>query len=343
MAEADLLHFRGVSKVFQRSGLGLGGSRTVKALDEVDIRLPARPGILGLVGESGSGKTTLSRIVMGLESATSGVVLYRGTDVTKWQRSRRMDYRREVQMVFQDPYGAYNPFYRVDRVLRLMVRKFQLATSAAAGRALIDESLRAVGLRPEELLGRYPHQLSGGERQRFMLARVYLIRPKLIVADEPVSMLDASLRAMFLNKLRGFVELGMSCLYITHDLNIAYAIADRIVILCNGRVVEEGATERVVKDPLHPYTQELIRSIPTPDPNRRWQEQLDARQVGLHKLREAAAGNECIFAGRCPHVMDHCRRHTPLLAPPEDRTGERRQVACFLHTPAAAASLSTTS
>jgi len=329
-AGSHLLDLRAVSKVFQRSGL-TGGARTVRALDEVSLRLPSTPSVTGLVGESGSGKTTLCRIILGLESASSGDVRYRGAALAEWQRRRALRFRREVQMVFQDPYGAYNPFYRVDRVLRLVVRKFRLASGAAEGRALIDASLRAVGLRPEELLGRYPHQLSGGERQRFMLARVHLIKPKLIVADEPVSMLDASLRAMFLDHLRRFLDLGISCLYITHDLNIAYSIADRIVIMCNGRVVEEGPTERIVRDPLHPYTQELIGSIPTPDPTKRWREQLDAGRIGLHRLREAAAGEECIFAGRCRQVMDHCRRHAPPLAPPPDHPGGNRQVACFLY------------
>ncbi len=132
------------------------------------------------------------------------------------------------------------------------------------------EALEAMGLRPREILGRYPHQLSGGERQRIMLARVYLLRPKLLVADEPVSMLDASLRAMFLDHLKAFRDLGVSCLYITHDLNVGYFIADQILILCLGRMVEWGESDHIVKDPLHPYTQELISSIPNPDPEKRW-------------------------------------------------------------------------
>ncbi len=326
-----LLEFKDVSKVFGRSGFSLRKVRTVKALDGINVGMPDAPQILGLVGESGSGKTTMSRIVLGLEKETSGTVLYRGIPVSEWLRSRRMEYRREVQMIFQDPYGTYNPFYRVDRVLVSIVKKFDLAKSTNEGRDLINQSLNAVGLRPKELLGRYPHQLSGGERQRFMLARIYMIRPKLIVADEPVSMLDASLKAMFLDNLRKFIDMGMSCLYITHDLNIAYFIADRIVILCNGRVAEQGDTESIVKDPLHPYTQELIGSIPTPDPKRRWQEQLTAEKIGLHKLREETAENECVFAGRCPHVMPRCTEETPPFYRLENREDQDREVACFLH------------
>ena len=193
------------------------------------------------------------------------------------------------------------------------------------------DSLNAVGLRHEELLGRYPHQLSGGERQRFMLARIHLLKPKLIVADEPVSMLDASLRAMFLDHLKDFINMGMSCLYITHDLNIAYFIADRIVILCNGNIVEEGDTDSIVKDPLHPYTQELIGSIPTPDPRKRWTEQLSAEKIGLHKLRDGEAGDECVFVNRCPQAMPQCSAKTPHLSAVEDREHQDREVACYLY------------
>ena len=252
MAE-NILELKNVTKVFRKSA-GFFKHGTVKALEDITLTLPEEPLIVALVGESGSGKTTLSRMVMGLEEITSGSITYRGTEVSDLLKNDMLQYRREVQMIFQDPYGTYNPFYRVDRVLWSLVRKFHLADSKEEARKKIIESLNAVGLRPEELLGRYPHQLSGGERQRFMLARIHLLKPKLIVADEPVSMLDASLRAMFLDHLKDFVNMGMSCLYITHDLNIAYFIADRIVILCNGNIVEEGDTDSIIRDPLHPYT-----------------------------------------------------------------------------------------
>jgi peptide/nickel transport system ATP-binding protein len=330
MAE-PLLEFRNVTKIFRRSGLGLIRQRTVKALEDIELDMPAEPQILALVGESGSGKTTLSRLVLGLEDQTSGQIRFQGTEVSQWLKKDRKEYRRRVQMIFQDPYGTYNPFYRVDRVLKSIISKFKLTGVDGEARKMMDESLRAVGLRPQELLGRYPHQLSGGERQRFMLARIYLLKPKLIVADEPVSMLDASLRAMFLDHLKAFKKMGISCLYVTHDLNIAYFIADCIVILCNGRVVERGDIETVVKDPLHPYTQELIGSIPTPDPKKRWKEQLTAEKIGLHKLREAETVNECVFAGRCPHVMPRCRGETPALKRIGDGKDKDRMTACFLY------------
>jgi oligopeptide/dipeptide ABC transporter ATP-binding protein len=327
----NLLEFREVTKVFRRAGSGLVRPKTVRAVDRVSLAISTEPQVIALVGESGSGKTTMSRMVLGLETPTSGQVVYKGTDVAEWLRRKPLQYRREVQIIFQDPYGTYNPFYRVDRVLASAARRFRLAPTRAEMKALGQESLTAVGLRPAELLGRYPHQLSGGERQRFMLARIYMIRPKLIVADEPVSMLDASLRAMFLDHLKSFKNARMSCLYVTHDLNIAYFIADRIVILSSGTVVEEGITESIVKDPLHPYTRELIDSIPEPDPSNRWRERLDAERISRHELREAETLVGCIYRDRCRHAMPRCELETPLLARARGREREDREVACFLY------------
>ncbi len=331
MAE-QLLEVRGVSKTFTRAGFGLAKRKTVQALDDVSVVLPEKPQVFALVGESGSGKTTLSRIIIGLEQATAGSVLYKGREVRDWLRRSRKEYRREVQVIFQDPYATYNPFYRVDRVLWSVVRNFRLAPNREAGRRMIEEALEAVGLRPQEILGRYPHQLSGGERQRIMLARVYMLRPKLLVADEPVSMLDASLRAMFLNNLQSFRDLGVSCLYITHDLNVGYFIADQILILCLGRMVEWGESDHIVKDPMHPYTQELICSIPNPDPAKRWTERLEAEKIGLNELRQARSAAGCIYAQRCQFVSERCRHENPTLKPVKGREGDVREVACFLYS-----------
>jgi peptide/nickel transport system ATP-binding protein len=165
-------------------------------------------------------------------------------------------FRRDVQVIFQDPYEVYNPFYRVDHVLTTPVSKFKLASTKAEARAVIEGALEAVGLRPEETLGRFPHQLSGGQRQRVMVARALLLRPRLILADEPVSMVDASLRATILASLHAMtLERGISIIYITHDLATAYQISENIVVLYRGSVAEAGAVELVVKRPEHPYTQ----------------------------------------------------------------------------------------
>jgi ABC-type oligopeptide transport system ATPase subunit len=239
--------------VSKRFAGGLGREGTL-ALAGLSLAIDAgRPSIIAVVGESGSGKTTLARLLLGLVEPTGGVVRYRGTDLRRLGRDGRRAFRRDVQAVFQDPYGVYNPFYRVDHVLATPVRRFGLAASRAAARDLIGGALRAVGLRPEEILGRYPHQLSGGQRQRVMVARALLPRPKLIVADEPVSMVDASLRATILGSLRRLTdEHGISILYITHDLATAYQVSDAILVLYRAHLAEAGAVERVVRAPQHP-------------------------------------------------------------------------------------------
>ena len=255
-----LLEARHVTKTF---GGGLGRERTV-ALEDFSLAIDAdAPSITAIVGESGSGKTTLARLLLGLVAPTHGKVLYNGRDLDQLSAADHRTFRRDVQAVFQDPYEVYNPFYRVDHVLATPVKKFALAKSKADARGLIEEALRAVGLRPEEILGRFPHQLSGGQRQRVMVARALLLKPRLIVADEPVSMVDASLRATILASLRKLNEqLRISIIYITHDLATAYQVSDNIVVLYRASVAEVGDVERVVKAPQHPYTQLLISSIP---------------------------------------------------------------------------------
>jgi peptide/nickel transport system ATP-binding protein len=235
-------------------------------------------------------------------------------------RDDRLAFRRDVQAVFQDPYGVYNPFYRVDHVLSTPVRRFRLARSRSEARELIGEALRKVGLRPEEILGRFPHQLSGGQRQRVMVARALLLKPKLIVADEPVSMVDASLRATILGSLRNLTdEHGISILYITHDLATAYQVSDSILVLYRAHLAEAGATELVVKAPQHPYTQLLISAIPRADPVRDW---LAKDEVAPAVRALAAQG--CCFADRCPQAGPNCLEKPPGLY----RTEGGRAVAC---------------
>jgi peptide/nickel transport system ATP-binding protein len=234
------------------------------------------PTITAVVGESGSGKSTMANLMLGLETPTSGAVLYRGTDLRKASRQERRTYRRDVQAIFQDPYGVYNSFYKIDHVLTTPIAKFKLASSRAQEAEMIDRALRSVGLDPANTLGRYPHQLSGGQRQRIMIARTLLLRPKLIVADEPVSMVDASLRVTILTNLLQLKEqFGISLVYITHDLATAYQISDHILVLHRGVVVEQGTPEQIVKHPQHEYTTLLIGSIPVADPTRTWGDELD--------------------------------------------------------------------
>jgi ABC-type oligopeptide transport system ATPase subunit len=272
---APMLELRDVTKVFGGGGM-LSQEKTV-ALQNFSYAVQADPPtITAVVGESGSGKSTMANLMLGLETPTSGAVLYRGTDLHKTSRQERRAYRREVQAIFQDPYGVYNSFYKVDHVLTTPIAKFKLASSRAQEAEMIDRALRSVGLSPEETLGRYPHQLSGGQRQRIMIARTLLLRPKLIVADEPVSMVDASLRVTILTNLLQLKEqFGISLVYITHDLATAYQISDHILVLHRGEIVEAGTAEQVVKHPQHDYTRLLIGSIPVADPTRIWGDELD--------------------------------------------------------------------
>src|SRR5579859_6552517 len=224
-------------------------------------------------------------------------------------RRQHFAFRTEVQAIFQDPYGTYNPFYKVDNVFWTVIRKFKLANSNAEGQRFMENALEVVGLRPSEILGKYPHQLSGGERQRIMIARAFLLKPRLIVADEPVSMVDASLQVRILEILQQIkTEFNISFLYITHDLSTAYQISDDIFVLYRGSVMERGGIDAVIQHPQHPYTQLLINSVPVPDPDIRWEGRLKSSTAGQRQV-ESAGG--CKFASRCPHVMQKCLENVP--------------------------------
>lgn len=316
-----LLEAKAITKVF---GGGLIRRRQVVALLQFSLLVDeAQPSITGVVGESGSGKTTMARLLLGLEPVTAGQVLYRGQDLSSLSRATKLEFRREVQMIFQDPFEVYNSFYKVDHALTVPISKFGLANNRVEARALIEKALEAVGLRPEETLGRYPHQLSGGQRQRIMVARALLMEPKLIVADEPVSMIDASLRATVLDDLRRLNEqFGISLIYITHDLTTAYQVSHNIIVLYQGSVAEAGDVQAVVGDPQHPYTRLLISSIPLPDPDLRW-----GGDVPEASRPEVAANNRgCLFAPRCPHMMPICLEEPPPLY----LTNSHRVAACYL-------------
>jgi peptide/nickel transport system ATP-binding protein len=241
------------------------------ALSGVSLSIAESPAsITTLAGESGSGKSTLANVVLGFTHPTTGVVRFRGQDVAAFSRRDWLGYRREVQAIFQDPFGVYNPFYRVEHVFSTAIKQFDLAESKADARRLVGDALEVVGL-DADLLTKHPHQLSGGQRQRMMMARAFLFRPRLIVADEPVSMVDASLRATILSVMtRMRDEIGAVFLYITHDLSTAYQVGDEIHILYRGEIVESGPTRQVIDNPQHSYSQLLVSSVPVPDPDIRW-------------------------------------------------------------------------
>lgn len=317
-----LLEAKRVTKVFGGGFLHRG--KTTIALDDFSMTIESDPpAITAIVGESGSGKTTLARLLLGIVQPTRGEVRYNGKDLRQLSGAERRAFLHEVQVIFQDPYEVYNPFYKVDHVLETPIAKFGLATSRAKARALMEETLHAVGLRVEETLGRYPHQLSGGQRQRVMVARALLLRPRVIIADEPVSMVDASLRATILDSLRELNrQFGISLLYITHDLTTAYQISENIIVLYRGAVAEVGDVARVVQEPEHPYTQLLVGSVPLPDPNLTWQKE-QRPAAGAPPVGDARSG--CRFVDRCPVRMPICWEKTPPLY----RTERHRASACF--------------
>jgi peptide/nickel transport system ATP-binding protein len=260
-----LLDVAHVSKVFSRGGL-LSGQRVV-AVDDVSLRLEAgRAEIFTIIGESGSGKTTLSRMILNIEQPTSGTIAFDGGDLAAVRsHADRMALMRQVQPIFQNPFEAFNPLKQLDRYLFMTHRRFAASAGEPPDQA-VDAALRKVGLSLDEVRHRYPHELSGGQLQRAAIARALLSNPRLIVADEPVSMVDASLRMSIVNLFRKLRDdLGISIIYVTHDLATAYYISDRIIIMQKGRIVEEGDAKAVLRAPQHPYSRQLRDAVLQPE------------------------------------------------------------------------------
>ncbi len=276
--------------------------------------------IFTLAGESGCGKTTTAKIVLGFEEATSGTILHNGKPQS---RKEKVWVTEGVQAIFQDPFSTFNPLRTVDSYFHETVQNYRLAGNKQEAIERIDQKLRLVGLSYKEFAGKYPNEFSGGQLQRISIARALVTDPKLIVADEPVSMVDASLRMSIVNlfkKLRD--ELGVSILYITHDLATAYYVGDRIAIMFRGNIVEMGTVEQVLMNPRHPYSRLLRDSIPQADPTKRWTD-----TVSLSELeQEEYLRRGCRFAGRCPKVMEICRGVVPA-----DIMVDGVQVKCHLY------------
>ena len=268
----SLLTIEHATKIYKVSSGFLGEEKQVVALNDFSIVIQEKPAaITTIAGESGSGKTTIANLVLGFTSITSGRIKFLGKDLSEMSPEELFNYRKNVQAVFQDPFGVYNPFYKIKHIFDLVIKHFKLAASKSDAMNLIEESLGVVGLKGDDVLDKFPHQLSGGQRQRMMMARAYMIKPKIIVADEPVSMVDASLRAGIIDvmlKMRD--EEGINFLYITHDLATAYQIGNQIYILYRGNVVQSGDTVEVINNPKHPYVQLLVDSVPPPFYDANW-------------------------------------------------------------------------
>ena len=322
------LEVRGLTKHF-RVGNGLFGRSLVHAVDDVDFTL--RPGhVTALVGESGSGKSTVARLLLRLYSPTAGSVVFDGRDVAS-ERSRAdmLRYRSQVQMIFQDPFGSLNP---VKTVRHHLARPLQIHGLVAHGKLeeRVYELLETVGLvPPDRIAAKYPHELSGGQRQRVAIARALAVEPTVIIADEPTSMLDVSIRIGILNLILELKERhGLAFLYVTHDLASARYVADEVLVMYAGQIVERGPVEDVLQSPLHPYTRLLLSAVPNPVTG---SEKVVIRPTkGLSAAVDPAAG--CRFVDRCPLAIAVCSQVTPELV--DDSRG--RSARCHVTAPSTA-------
>ena len=265
---AAFLSLKDATKTYHPRGV----RRPIRALAPITLSFEEeRPRVVAVVGQSGSGKSTLGSLILGMETATAGEVCFEGVPIASLTGAAWNRYRRSIQAVFQDPYASFNPFYRVRRTLERPLRRLGAAENRSEVRSSVEAACRAVGIDPAVVLDRYPHQLSGGQRQRLMVARALALSPKLLVADEPVSMVDASLRASILDSLDTLHGVARaSVLYITHDLATAARISNSIIVLLRGCIVEAGDINDVLRNPTHPYTRLLLRSIPSTDMETQW-------------------------------------------------------------------------
>jgi peptide/nickel transport system ATP-binding protein len=318
MAQEPLLRTDGLTRHFRLGGMF--SKRTLHAVDDLDITIGERE-IVALVGESGSGKSTVARLLAMVYKPTSGEIYYRGRSLRSLRRRKdRLWYRGEAPIVFQDPFSAFNPVFRVSHGVKRNLVLHRPELSRAQRREEAERVCEAVGLSPT-MLTKFPYEMSGGERQRIGFAQALAARPKLILADEPVSMLDVSIRAGVLNMMARLRDQeGVSLLYITHDIASARYVADRIFVLYAGELVEAGPTEAVLSDPKHPYTQLLLSAVADP------REKLESIKADTGEPpRVIDPGEGCRFRWRCPYAIEKCSEITPR---PTDIGA--REVACHV-------------
>jgi len=318
----DLLIVKNLKKYYPITG-GIFGKEigVVKAVDDVSFSVKQGE-TLGLVGESGCGKSTTGRSLLRLIEPTAGEVIFNGTNITSLKPEEMRKMRRDMQIVFQDPFASLNPRHNVEKILEepLIVHG---VTDADERRRRVRDMLEVVGLSSYHAQ-RYPHQFSGGQRQRIGIARALMLNPKLIVADEPVSALDVSIQSQVLNLMQDLQrELGLTYLFIAHDLSVVRHISDRVGVMYLGRIVELTTSEQLYRGPLHPYTQALLSAVPTPDPDVKRERII--LQGDLPSPANPPSG--CPFHTRCPHVKEECRTVRPAFRD----VGGGHFVACHLH------------
>lgn len=319
-AEPLLLETINLTKVFKIGGIFKGAN--IRAVDNVNLSIKHNePIVLSIVGESGCGKTTLAKLLLKVIQPTSGIIRFEGEDITRIRKkSKILEFKRKVQPIFQNPFESFNPLHTVGRYLYASAFKLKVAKSREEAEKIIHESLISVGLNPDMALNKRPYEFSGGELQRVSIARALISKPKLIIADEPVSMLDASMRMSIINLfLRLKKELNTYFIYITHDLATAYYISDFVAVMFRGSIVEYGPAHDVLSNPLHPYTEILLNSAP--DISKKWTGKV--LLSGLEYKEFESVG--CKFWYRCPYANDKCKSFRPEIIKLEnDRT-----VLCF--------------
>jgi dipeptide transport system ATP-binding protein len=317
-----LLEGRGLTRHYTQSRGMFASPATVRALENVSFSLEAGK-TLAVVGESGSGKSTLARLITLIETPTAGSLIVNGRDVASGDAASRAALRREIQMVFQNPYGSLNPRQKIGKALEepLLVNTDMTAEERTnAARSMMEK----VGLRPE-FYDRYPHMFSGGQRQRIAIARALMLNPKILILDEPVSALDVSIRAQVLNLLADLQkDFGLAYLFISHDLSVVRHIADDVMVIYLGHAVEIGSRDAIFNAPQHPYTRALLAATPVAEPGR-------AKERIILKGELPSPFNPpsgCPFHPRCPHTFDRCRAEKPVLTNRDE--GGTHRAACWL-------------
>lgn len=321
-----LLRLEDVSLIYKERTSLFGEPRNVYAVDGVTLDVLGRK-VIALAGESGCGKTTLGKVIVALLKPTAGTILYKGKNLWKLSRREWKESSRSLQMIHQDPYQALNPSKTVFQILGAPIKYHKLVKSGREQRERVDELLSMVGLQPETVSEKYPHQLSGGQRQRVVIARAVSLNPELVVADEPVSMIDVSLRIDILDLMLDLRrKFHMGTIFITHDLGLAryFTREGRIIIMYLGNIVEVGPTEDVIQNPLHPYTKALHSVVPIPDPKMAE----ERKPMALRSLDIPSASNPpsgCKFHPRCPFANERCSQERPEMI----EVKKNRYVACF--------------
>ena len=325
MSNDIILEIRALKKYFQAGRPGWFSPRedVVHAVDDVDLQLH-RGEVIALVGESGCGKSTLALTLMGLEEPTEGAIFFEGRDITHLSEKERKAVRQRIQMIFQDPYESLNPTQTIEEIVTEPLQVHGLSLEAGERRARVHRALEDAGLKPaEDYLQRFPHQLSGGQRQRVVIAGALVLEPHILLADEPVSMLDVSIRAEIINLLADLRRArDISVIFITHDLGTVGYFADQVAVMYLGRIVEIGTMQEVTRSPRHPYTQALLSVVPVPNP--RLRKKRIILQGETPNPIDLPAG--CRFHPRCPVVISICKQKDPELL----QVSDSHQAACWL-------------